>query len=165
MILKDVKKIKLEAKKAEKENRLFFKKLRNKRPKNLDDIVHSLDKEFFENFDCLSCANCCKILGPRIRQKDIERISRFLKITEAEFAEKYLRIDQDNDYVFKQMPCPFLDAENYCIIYSHRPKACKDYPHTSQRRFYQILDETLENTKICPAVYEIIENLKKKIDL
>lgn len=165
MILKDVKKIKLEAKKAEKENRLFFKKLKNKRPKNLDNIVHRLDEEFFGNFDCLSCANCCKILGPRITQKDIERISRFLKIREAEFVKKYLRIDQDNDYVFKQMPCPFLDAENYCIIYSHRPKACKDYPHTSQRRFYQILDETLENTKICPAVYEIIENLKREIDL
>lgn len=160
---KQLEDLKNKAKKVEPENRQFFKILKKKKPKQLDDIVHELDEEFFNNFSCLDCANCCKSLGPRILPKDIERLSKHLKISETEFISTYLKIDEDNDYVFKTMPCPFLDNENYCIVYEHRPKACRDYPHTSQRRFYQVLDETLLNTFTCPAVYEIVEKLKTKL--
>ena len=160
---KDFKDLEIKAENAKKENQLFFKKLKKKKPKNLDSIVHELDADFFSKFDCLDCANCCKTLGPRILNKDIERLSKHLKISENDFINKYLKIDEDNDYVFKTMPCPFLDNENYCLIYEHRPKACRDYPHTSQRRFYQVLDATLLNTSICPAVFDIIEELKQQI--
>ena len=55
-----------------------------------------------------------------------------------EFIDQYLYKDEDNDWVFKQLPCPFLDHSNYCIIYEVRPKACKEYPHTNRKKFYQI---------------------------
>lgn len=158
----DFEKLKVNAEKVEKETKQFFKRLKKNKPKNLDDIVHELDEEFFDDFDCLDCANCCKTLGPRVLPKDIERLSSHLKMKEADFVDKYLKIDEDNDYVFKSMPCPFLDSENYCIVYDQRPKACKEFPHTSQKRFYQVLDETLLNTAICPVVFDIIEKLKKK---
>jgi len=47
------------------------------------------------------------------------------------------------------------------LIYDHRPKACSEYPHTNRRKFIQITDLTLKNAEICPAVFEIVEELKK----
>ena len=140
----------------------LFKKLKKKPPKNLDYTVHEFHEEVFEEIDCLSCANCCKTLGPRITDNDINRLSKYLKIKPGKFIENYLKIDEDGDYVFKEMPCPFLLPDNYCSVYEARPKACREYPHTDRKRFYQALDITLNNIDTCPAVALITENLIKE---
>ena len=72
-----------------------------------------------------------------------------------------MHLDADKDYVLNSAPCPFLDSENYCQIYADRPNACREYPHTDRKRFFQITDLTLKNTFICPAAFEIVERLKK----
>jgi uncharacterized protein len=145
----------------ENQNRKFFSKLRAKPPKDLDLIVHELHENTFAQIDCLECANCCKTLGPRINEKDIERISKFLKFKKADFIKTYLKIDEDGDFVFQSMPCPFLLPDNYCSIYDVRPRACAEYPHTNRRKFQQIFNLTIKNSYTCPAVYEIVEGLKK----
>jgi uncharacterized protein len=130
-------------------------------PRKLDDLVHGFHEEVFEEIDCLGCANCCKTLGPRITDNDIARLSAALKLKPVKFIDLYLKKDEDDDFVFKSMPCPFLGSDNYCSVYENRPKACREYPHTDQRRFYQVLDITLKNSFICPAVFGIIEKLKR----
>ncbi len=40
----------------------LFKKLKAKKPKNLDDVFHELHIEAFVQFDCLTCANCCSTM-------------------------------------------------------------------------------------------------------
>jgi len=149
------------AKQAASQNKVFVKKLKKKKPKNLDNIVHGLHKKVFEKIDCLSCANCCKTLGPRITDHDITKLAKHFKIKPGKFIENHLKLDEDNDYVFKQMPCPFLLPDNYCMVYEKRPKACREYPHTDRKRFYQALDISLKNTAVCPAVFEIMEQLKQ----
>lgn len=144
------------------ENQKFFQKLKKNTPKNLDLVMQDLHEEVFAHTDCLACANCCKSASPIIAEKDIERISKHLRIKEVQFIEKYLFRDTDDFMAFKQTPCPFLDAENYCLIYNVRPKACADYPHTNRRKFIQIANLTLKNAEICPAVFEIVEKLKVK---
>ena len=144
------------------ENKVFFKKLKKKKPKNLDNVVHALHEEVFEEIDCLACANCCKSLGPRITDNDIARLAKHLKLKPGKLIEEYLKIDEDGDYVFKEMPCPFLMPDNYCMVYNYRPKACREYPHTDRKRFYQALNVTQKNTATCPAVFEIIEKLKQE---
>lgn len=121
-----------------------------------------LHTQVFRNTDCLKCANCCRTLGPRLTSTDIERIAKTLRLKSAEVKERYLRIDEDNDYVFKTMPCPFLGEDNYCFIYESRPRACREYPHTDRKNFYQIHALTIKNAATCPAVYEILELLKKR---
>jgi len=132
-----------------------FKQIKKKKPKNLDTFVHEVHEEVFEEIDCLSCGNCCKILGPRITDVDINKMAKHLRIKPSKVVTDYLRMDEDNDYVFKTMPCPFLMPDNYCMIYESRPKACREYPHTDRRRFYQVLDLSIENLKTCPAVLEV----------
>ena len=146
------------------ENKTFFARLKKRKPKNLDKIVHELHHEVFQEIDCLDCANCCKSISPTLYHKDIDRLSKQLKIKPSQFVEEYLYLDDEGDYVFKQTPCPFLLSDNYCIVYENRPKACREYPHTDRSRFYQILNLTLKNSLICPAVFEIIEILKKRKD-
>jgi hypothetical protein len=146
-----------------KENQQFFKKLKKKTPKNLDQKVLYIHEETFQEIDCLTCANCCKTTGPLFTHKDIDRIAKHFKMRPSDFIEQYLRIDEDNDYVLQQTPCHFLGADNYCSIYEVRPKACREYPHTDRRKIQQIASITVKNTAICPAAYAVVEKMKERI--
>jgi len=159
-ILKELPKL---AKDAHVVNKKFFTKLKKHPPKNLDYILQDLHDEEFENTDCLTCGNCCKTTSPIFTDKDIERISKHLKMKQPQFIKQYLRVDEDNFHVLHSSPCTFLADDNYCMIYDVRPKACKEYPHTNRRKFQNILDVTLNNVEICPAVYNIVEQMKKNI--
>jgi Fe-S-cluster containining protein len=143
------------------ENERFYKRLKQKATKDLDEQFHKLHEEVFEKVDCLTCANCCKTTSPIFYERDIERAAKAVGMKPGDFFEKYLKMDEDKDAVLKQAPCPFLGADNYCSIYEHRPNACREYPHTDRKKMVQILDLTFKNTMVCPAVLEITERLKK----
>jgi uncharacterized protein len=139
----------------------FIKKLKAKPPRNLDDSFHELHEQVFEQTDCLACGNCCKTTSPMFLDSDIERLARYLKMRPSVFAEKYLMLDADGFQVLKSSPCAFLGADNYCAVYEARPKACREYPHTNRRRMSQLLSLTYENTKVCPAVAQIVDKLEQ----
>lgn len=147
-----------------RENKKYFQKLKKRTPKRLDLLMQELHEEEFERTDCLACGNCCKTTSPIFTEKDIERISKYLKIKVVDFISQYLQRDEDDFYVLKSAPCTFLDeTDNTCFIYSVRPKACLEYPHTNRKKFIQLADLTIKNTEICPATYRIIEQLKKRL--
>ncbi len=148
------------AQKLKKENRQFYDKLKKNTPKNLDDYFHEAHEEVFEQTDCLTCANCCKTTSPIFYQKDIERVAKKVKLKPGQFIEKYLHLDEEGDYVLNASPCPFLDSENYCMVYDERPTACREYPHTNRKKMYQLLDLTYRNTLVCPAVLAITRRLQ-----
>lgn len=150
------------ARKKSSENKKFLDKLKAKKPKDLDILTNELHDEAFEQIDCLECANCCRTTGPLILNKDIDRLATELKLKPSIFTEKFVRIDEDNDYVFSSMPCPFLGSDNYCHVYEARPNACREFPHTQQRKILQKLKITYHNTLICPAVALVIDGLKEK---
>ncbi len=151
---------KAQAQNKKEENRKFLARLKRGDPRKVDEIFHAVHEEVFHDFDCLTCANCCKTTSPIFYQTDIERIARTLRVKPGQFVDQYLRIDEDGDYVLKSSPCPFLDADNYCRVYDSRPKACREYPHTDRKKVVQIMDLTLKNTMVCPAVFEMVERLK-----
>ena len=151
------------AKDKHNENKKFFVKLKKKPPKNLDYIMQDLHDSVFAKTDCLACANCCKTTGPLFTDKDVDRISKFFKIKSQQFIKTYLRVDEDNDFVLQSVPCTFLGADNYCSIYEVRPKACREFPHTDRKKFQQISNLTLKNVAICPAAFNIVEEMKKRI--
>lgn len=151
------------AKDKHNESKKFFDKLKKKTPKNLDYIMQEFHEQEFNRTDCLQCANCCKTTGPLFSAKDIERISKHFKLKPQQFISQYLRVDEENDYVLQGVPCAFLGADNYCSIYEVRPKACSEFPHTDRKKFQQISNLTLKNVAICPAAYNIVEEMKKLI--
>jgi len=147
------------------ENKKFFAKLKKRTPKKLDETMQKLHDAEFSKTDCLSCGNCCKTTGPFFSDKDVDRISKFLKIKPTKFEEQYLRTDEDGDLVLKEVPCVFLGHDNYCSIYEVRPKACREYPHTNRKKFQQISELTLKNVEICPAAFNIVEKMKTVFEL
>lgn len=149
------------AKSASAENKKFLQSLKKKDPRKVDDAFHEKHEEVFQETDCLTCANCCKTTSPIFYQTDIERVAKALRMKPGDFIEKYLRVDEDNDYVLKSSPCPFLDGDNYCSVYESRPKACREYPHTDRKKMVQIMELTHKNTQVCPAVFEIVERIKE----
>ena len=151
------------SKQKRKKNQSFFRSLKKVKPKTLDNIIHNLHDEVFNYTDCLMCANCCKTTGPLFTNIDIQRISKYLKLKPSIFTEKYLRVDEDNDYVLQNLPCIFLNKDNFCSIYEVRPKACKEFPHTDRKKQSQLLSVTEKNISVCPAVYDIVEKMKDKL--
>lgn len=147
------------AKQNEEEIKRNFRKWNKTKPRNLDDRFHAEHEQVFKKMDCLTCANCCKTTSPIFRDADIRRVSKHLKMKETQFISNFLKIDEDQDYVLKSSPCYFLGEDNYCNIYEVRPLACREYPHTDRKNMVQILDLTLQNTKICPAVSRIVQKL------
>lgn len=146
-----------------KENKRFLEKLKGKKVQDLDQITNQLHDEVFETIECLQCANCCKTTGPLLKPRDVQRLADHQRMRSADFTETFLRVDEDGDYVFKSMPCPFLKTDHYCSVYESRPNACREYPHTQQKDIRQKLAITFQNTMICPGVAMIVERLKKVV--
>ena len=140
--------------------KVFFAKNKQRLMK-MDREIAELHHETEAEIDCLTCGNCCRSLGPMILAKDVDAMCRSLRMKPADFIEKYLKTDEDKDMVFKMMPCPFLGDDNYCSVYENRPKACREYPHTDRKKFYQIFELSMKNAAICPIVFRVLEKLKE----
>lgn len=151
-----------EATNQEKKIVQLFSFLKIRQPKDIDVVVKRFHGEAFEKIDCLECGNCCKTLGPMVNQKDVEDAAKVLRMKPSAFMEKYLKTDEDNDLVFKEMPCPLLMNDNHCSIYGNHPKACREYPHTDKSKFLNRRFITMKNAEVCPAVALIVQSLMDK---
>jgi Fe-S-cluster containining protein len=147
--------------KAAKENQKVYKRMLEKGNYNkMLKALPDLHEEAFSKIDCLECANCCKNYSPRFKTPDIKRIAKLLRMKEGDFVETYLRLDEDNDYVVKSSPCPFLGADNMCSIYDDRPSDCRRYPYTDEDVLLKRVPLTLKNAVVCPATYYVLEKLR-----
>lgn len=151
------------AQKNTRENQKFLGILKKKPPKNIDYLAEETHEEVFKEIDCMTCANCCRTTGPMYTEKDIDRISKHLRMKARDFEDKFLRVDEDEDKVLKNLPCTFLADDNACMIYDVRPKACREYPHTDRKKVQQINTIMLKNTLICPAAFVWVEKMKVKL--
>lgn len=156
-----LRKMHLKAVASYKSMKLFTLKLKRIQPQKLDKLMCDQHKQEFSKINCLECANCCKTISPAMYDSDIKRIAIALKMKPSDVIYTYLQLDKDGEYIFRNTPCPFLDENNLCLIYNSRPKACREYPHTDRKRFYQILNISARNSKVCPAVFNIIERMRK----
>ncbi len=132
------------------------------RPARRNEILEQLPElheEAFRRIDCLECANCCKRYSPRFKTPDIKRIAKYLQLKDSDFIDRYLRLDEDGDYVVKSSPCPFLGPDNRCGIYDVRPSDCERFPYTDEDVLVKRPAVTLKNSTFCPIVYYVLERL------
>ncbi len=122
-----------------------------------------IHEEAFNKVDCLSCANCCKNYSPRFKTPDIKRISKLLGLREGVFIEKYLKEDEDGDFVLQTVPCPFLGSDNFCSIYEDRPSDCRRFPYTDEDVLIKRAPLTLKNSSFCPITYYTLERLMQEV--
>ena len=145
------------------EQRKLLVLLKRQNPRKLDGMMQDAHERAFSCIDCLQCANCCTTTGPLLTDADIKRVAKHLRMKDADFVKKYVREDEDGDQVFESMPCPFLSTDKYCSIYEHRPKACRDYPHTDRVKQHQLLDLHMKNASICLAVEQVLKEVRERL--
>lgn len=100
-----------------------------------DDIENrelGLDDCF--QFGCKACGKCCRDKVIMLNPYDIFKLTKYLNISQAEFASKYcgFYIGRDSNlpivYIdFKGGPCPFL-VNKRCSVHEVKPFVCASYP-------------------------------------
>ncbi len=146
----------------EKENQEFRLFLKGYDHYKVDEIVHKLNQKYLSEYDCTDCANCCKRLSPNLSREKIIEIADYLDISYEEFKEKYVEREKAEGFILKGRECPFLQ-DNKCSIYDHRPEACSSYPHLHKDNINHRLINIIDNSYICPIVYNILEDLKSEL--
>lgn len=145
----------------EEENYKFRSFLKgHAKEKKLDRQFRMLHEKYFKNFDCSKCRNCCKKLGVSLQEDELNKICEYYNFNKEEIKNKYLK-ENYGEYINKKNPCPFLNSNNECRIKKSLPRTCKEYPYTNkEERLFSLLT-IVNNSKICPIVYEILEDLKE----
>ncbi len=143
----------------------YLGKIGRKPPRGLDTLAAAIDKEVWQEVDCLSCANCCKTMTPTFTQKDIKRIAAHFTMTPIEFRDKWLRFEKsDGDWVNKKQPCQFLDlSSNMCSIYEVRPSDCSGFPYLTKKKMVDYIHVHQQNVDYCPATYKMVEKMMERI--
>lgn len=148
-----------ESKSAFSANKKLRERLRKVKSKELDLHFETLHEKVFSELDCLDCANCCKTTSPIFLNTDIDRLAKVFRMKSSNFIDEYLYRDEEGDFVLNSSPCPFLGGGNKCLVYEDRPKACREYPHTNRKNIHGILELSLKNTLVCPAVFKIFDQI------
>lgn len=146
-------------KKSADRQKLYKQYLQRANKNTVLKALPGLHEEAFSKIDCLQCGNCCKGYSPRFKTPDIKRIAKHLKMKEGDLINRYLKVDEDGDYVMQNQPCSFLGADNYCSIYEVRPSDCERFPYTDEDVILKRPNITLKNSSFCPAVYYVLEKL------
>ena len=99
-----------------------------------------------------------------IIDEDIPRIAGHLGVGPDEFIAAYLERDEEEGcYRIKTSPCPFLGADSKCTIYDARPEKCRGYPFTDKPDFPFMSITHANNAVVCPAVFYLVEQMKRRL--
>ena len=150
------------AKKHDEKNYWFLRSLKQRSFKKVDRIALELHQEAFSIVDCTKCANCCRTLRPVFSDEDITRIAGHLGMGRDEFIAAYLEPTEEGHHRPSTMPCPFLGDDNKCTIYDVRPEKCRGYPFTDKPDFPFMSIAHANNAVVCPAVFYLVEQMKRR---
>lgn len=129
-------------------------------PQSVAEAFDKHGREIASQIDCQTCGNCCRAHTIGVSKSDSKRLADHLSLSPADFRDKYLKKDFEGDLVLKQRPCPFLKS-NSCSVYEARPTPCRSYPHLELNHMSGRGWKHLENTRICPIVFNVYERLRE----
>ncbi|HVG41574.1 MAG TPA: YkgJ family cysteine cluster protein [Chitinophagaceae bacterium] len=156
-----------EKKVAENKSRLrrFLTRLEKDPPLLLDTYAEQIDKEVWEETNCLACSNCCRTMTPTYTMEDIHRIATHFRMSPSSFKEKWLYKNKNGDWMNRLQPCQFLDfTTNMCSIYKIRPADCVGFPHLTKKKMLEYLHVHKQNIKFCPATYLMVEKMIRAVN-
>ncbi len=157
----NLRKLKKNFDKNKRSFRYFITRLENKPPENLETLAIQKNNEVWKEIDCLSCANCCKVMSPTYTFADIKRIAAHLGMRPKDFKEKWLYFDRKGrDWMNTSRPCQFLNLKtNKCTIYEVRPADCAGFPHLVKKPLKDYMHVHKQNIEYCPATMLFVEKM------
>ena len=131
-----------------------------------DRRLRRFGEEIEAQIDCTACANCCRVTEVGITEKDVERLAKFVGVSEREFMEQFTALDDTSALILKrnEAGCVFLEG-NLCSVYEARPQNCANFPHVVRgsgsiaSRMWQFLDRV----GYCPIVFNWMERVKEDV--
>ena len=144
--------------------RAFLTKVEKKDSPYLETMAEAISVEVWKEVECLSCANCCKVMTPTFTEEDINRISAHFTLTPETFKSTYLKYEKkDKDWQNKKQPCQWLDMKtNMCSIYEIRPADCAGFPHLTKKKMTDYIHVHKQNIEYCPATYRMVEKMMER---
>ena len=140
--------------------RRFLTKLEKNPPLLLDTYADRIDKEVWQETNCLACSNCCRVMTPTYSFEDLRRISAHCGMTIKAFKEKWLYKNKQGEWMNRSQPCQFLDRKtNLCTIYAIRPRDCAEFPHLTKKKMVDYMHIHRQNVQFCPATVKMVEKM------
>lgn len=163
-MLTDLVQIKRIGEQKRAENERFRKHL--KRHSFAERRIRKLAEDVESEIDCLACANCCKVATVRLSERDVQRLSKHLRISPAVFLRDYAQETPEEGLILKRTDsgCVFLIG-NECSIYDERPGNCSDFPHTVRGNgsFLSRMWDFTDRAVYCPIVFNTLETMKEEV--
>lgn len=126
-------------------------------------------EEVTAEIDCRQCAECCRVPDVPIVERDVEKLTHYLGLSERAFLEKHTALDEDGKLILRRTPpsptsrggCTFLDG-NDCTVYEARPGNCERFPHLlkGQGSLESKMWAFVDRATFCPIVYNWMEKVK-----
>jgi uncharacterized protein len=122
-------------------------------------------QEVEDRIDCTQCANCCRVATVQLKERDVEKLAKYFRITPHQFRAEYTTVDPEEGLILKRTQesgCVFLSG-NECTVYDVRPDTCENFPHLVRgagsitSRMWQFIDRAT----YCPIVYNSLEEFKQ----
>jgi uncharacterized protein len=151
--------IALLAEKRQDENDDFRAFIKNKDGDRIDAMVFRINDTITPQIDCMQCGACCKMLMINVTNEEANSVSQHLRISAAEFTEKYIEKSQEGQMIINRIPCHFL-KDTICTVYQHRFSECREFPHLHRKNFKDRLFGTLVHYAMCPIIFNVVEELK-----
>ncbi len=128
-----------------------------------DRILRRIAVGVEDQIDCTACANCCRVATVKLTTRDVEKMSKSLRMKPDRFLNDYTSQSEEEGLVLKRSEkgCVFLDG-NLCLVYDSRPANCEDFPHVVRgngsivSRMWEFVDRAC----YCPIVYNSLEAFK-----
>jgi Fe-S-cluster containining protein len=128
--------------------------------------LKKIAQEVEDQIDCTACANCCRVATTTLQDRDVEHLSKYLRLPRQKFLDEYTQVSEEEGLILKRNEngCIFLDG-NLCSIYEARPSTCVDFPHLVRgagslvHRMWQMVDRA----SYCPIVYNSLEAFKVEV--
>lgn len=138
-----------------------------KRHNFVERRLRVIAEEVEEAIDCRACANCCRVATARITDRDIERLSGFLRIKPQQFVRDYTAETEEEGLILRRdeaSGCVFLDG-NECTVYEARPQSCEHFPHLVKGTgsFLSRMWVMADRATYCPIVYNSLEAFKAEV--
>jgi len=131
-----------------------------------DRRLRRLAEEIESQIDCTQCANCCRVAEAGVKDRDIEKLAKFIGVSREEFLRDYTGRNESNELILKRTEsgCVFLE-DNLCSVYEARPRSCVNFPNLVRgdgsiaSRMWQLVDRAT----YCPIVYNWMETVKQEM--
>lgn len=119
-----------------------------------------------EAIDCRQCANCCRQATVRLQPRDVEKLSKFLRLKPAQFLAEYTTESEDEGLILRRSDetgCVFLNGTE-CLVYEARPGNCEHFPHLvrGEGSLLSRMWDMIDRATYCPIVYNTLEAYKEE---